>query len=769
MATRARARDAVVVAIALGRATDAEAMTRARAMLDADVADARVDVLRVGDDGRMTTNAWRRTRDVAVKAAARAAFVLVVCVDGAGTETTRAVQMFLAMTRRDGGRRTGIDVSGTWTPPRRIDCLRANLCFNAVAARLPARRLYPKGVGEDAAAETWREFHARALERATSTVERLDDGGVRAVAEAEATSFGGEDPIQRLALTMSAREFVLQRVGEDAAAETWREFHARALERATSTVERLDDGGVRAVAEAEATSFGGEDPIQRLALTMSEQLEDASARVRAFVAERSRETTATLRDGELARLVESSPERWVDGGYAAHHYVGAPPGAHGVYYELELRDGERVGYIALSAMQSDEAATAAYPFASLDSIFTTAQVDRLCVLPDHRGRGVKEILLRDVCDGFHRALGLAVRVKTAKESVVKSFQSCELLAFERVKDPSANGVAKRRGAKNVVVLPILDQKPRAERWTEDPDDARDYSDWRGAAKDDGRSSADAATQSKRRDESPLAAFTSAINRVTPDNVQCMTSRVRAALVDANALDDFAERLVEAASRGRARYATTFAHLCVEMPDDFQRVVSDRAIAELARASEEDARDIAEFVVELWTRGIVSEGQLCEAIFDGSRPGEDVVRTEIAFRTLMRVSNASLGRLQSARAYVDACAPDGREALKNMGAPTRLVFLAEETHASLSSCADASARRKLFGDRHRATTRAEAHESAKDDVKKLSIALVDEPAAALRGKRKGWVFWYVGSPVRAHDGAEYAFVPGDPTRRFVRVE
>ena len=712
MATRARERDAVVVAIALGRATDFEATARARAMLDADVADARVRVLRVGDDGRMTTtngrargstSAWRRARDVAVKAAARAAFVLVVCVDGEGTETTRAVQMFLAMTRRGARRRTGIDVSGKWTPPRRIDCLRANLCFNAVAARLPARRLYPKGVGEDAAAETWREFHARALERATSTVERLDDGGVRAVADAD------------------------------------------------------------------ATSFGGEDPIQRLALTMSEQLEDASARVRAFVAERSRETTATLRDGELARLVESSPERWVDGGYAAHHYVGAPPGAHGVYYELELRDGERVGYIALSAMQSDEAATAAYPFASLDSIFTTAQVDRLCVLPDHRGRGVKEILLRDVCDGFHRALGLAVRVKTAKESVVKSFQSCELLAFERVKDPSANGVAKRRGAKNVVVLPILDQKPRAERWTEDPDDARDYSDWRGAAKDDGRSSADAATQSKRRDESPLAAFTSAINRVTPDNVQRMTSRVRAALVDANALDDFAERLVEAASRGRARYATTFAHLCVEMPDDFQRVVSDRAIAELARASEEDARDVAEFVVELWTRGIVSEGQLCEAIFDGSRPGEDVVRTEIAFRTLMRVSNASLGRLQSARAYVDACTPDGREALKNMGAPTRLVFLAEETHASLSSCADASARRKLFGDRHRATTRAEAHESAKDDVKKLSIALVDEPAAALRGKRKGWVFWYVGSPVRAHDGAEYAFVPGDPTRRFVRVE
>ena len=88
------------------------------------------------------------------------------------------------------------------------------------------------------------------------------------------------------------------------------------------------------------------------------------------------------------------------------------------------------------------------------------------------------------------------------------------------------------------------------------------------------------------------------------------------MVDANALDDFAERLVEAASRGRARYATTFAHLCVEMPDDFQRVVSDSAIAELARASEEDARDVAEFVVELWTSGIVSEGQLCEAIFDG---------------------------------------------------------------------------------------------------------------------------------------------------------
>lgn len=729
-----RARDASmrrsVVAVAFGDVSCASARRAVDACACAgDSARARVVRVRCGRtaaraEGEAET-AWRgdvARRDVAralvdalVKANAlgEVGDVVVACAGGVGTETTRAVQTWLALREAlPSGTRAGVWLEGDVVAPTKESCLRQNLCFNAVTARCPARYAHPRRREEEGRA-AWRAFHVRAIRRAVGPGERFEDDG--------------------------------------------------------DVVLAVVSGGGR--------RLGRGHPIQRLALTMTEQLEDASETVRAFVAERAaRAPYRELRDGERARLVESSPERWVSGGYAEHHYVRAAPGPHGVYYELELEStSERVAYVALSCLQSDETATASYPFASPDSIFTTAQVDRLCVLPAHRRRGAKEALLRDACDGFHRALGVAVRVKTAKESVVKSFQSCELLAFERVKDPTANGVSKSRGAKVVVVLPSLDRvgEKVAERWRDAEDDERDYdADWRAvAAERNGRDKREGEGAGVKKKGNALADFNAALNRVTPDNVQRVSSQMISALDGAESFDAHAERLFAAATRGQSNYAAAYAECCAAMPEDFRRVVRDHATRAMRRP-DADLRDVAEFFIELWVRGVVAEDELVEALFE-RHPSEDFERTEIALRFLARFGDRSVGSRDAARAYLCACEPSGREELERAGAPKRLIFLAEELHDFASSGfarARADSRRRAFGERARASSRAEAVAEAVADVKNLRIAYEDdeEIAAAMRGERKGWIFWYCGSPVLAHDGSEYAFAPGEGGERFVRV-
>ena len=59
-----------------------------------------------------------------------------------------------------------------------------------------------------------------------------------------------------------------------------------------------------------------------------------------------------------------------------------------------------------------------------------AQIDRLCVLPGHRGIGVKEALLR-VADGFHAA-GLPVRVKTASGRRGEEFSEVRVVGVRGV-------------------------------------------------------------------------------------------------------------------------------------------------------------------------------------------------------------------------------------------------------------------------------------------------------------------------------------------------
>jgi hypothetical protein len=107
---------------------------------------------------------------------------------------------------------------------------------------------------------------------------------------------------------------------------------------------------------------------------------------------------------------------------------------------------------------------------------TGAQVDRLCVLPGARGRGVKERLLR-CADGFH-SVGLPVRVKTASRTAAESFVRCPLLAYDGFKDPTKAGVSKRRGTKTVVVVDGEDGG-KIKNAGEDRYDPRRYEDdWR---------------------------------------------------------------------------------------------------------------------------------------------------------------------------------------------------------------------------------------------------------------------------------------------------
>ena len=187
-----------------------------------------------------------------------------------------------------------------------------------------------------------------------------------------------------------------------------------------------------------------------------------------------------------------------------------------------------------------------------------AQVDRLCVLPERRGRGVKERLLR-CADGFH-ACGVPVRVKTASMSAAKSFVRCALLAYDGFKDPTRAGVSKRRGTKTIVVVDEDPSRPR--------DDPRRYEDdWRnrevgrsipvaaetpktpeeregepagsggrrgGNVGGDGRSGVSRKVGAILRSDGDrrAAATRAALNRVAPDTVVAVADTIAASLADA---------------------------------------------------------------------------------------------------------------------------------------------------------------------------------------------------------------------------------------------
>mmetsp|Transcript_6399 Transcript_6399/g.21561 ORF Transcript_6399/g.21561 Transcript_6399/m.21561 type:complete len:769 (-) Transcript_6399:1015-3321(-) len=683
---------------------------------------------------RLRNAVTRETRDALATASHRGARVLVLatgveCVRG--TTLTRALHLFFAFARAFAGTldddvEVGIVYTMRAEAPSRASS--ANMTFNLVHARVPARRVWPTRV------------------------------------ERRLSAMGCEDEA-----TTSRR-----------ASDMWCAEHARAL-RAAGCEVVIDDDACSATSLGTSMVFpDGVDGFYKVAFTVTEQMADVSARVYARVFATT--TTTTLRDGSETIIVQSSPERWTEGGYAAEHYVTANPQPHGAYFELrDAETGADIAYIACSALQrAENDIDGRFPFSSIDSAFTSANVDRLCVLSAHRRRGAKEILLRATGDAYH-ALSLPLRIKTAKESVVASFEACALLAFERVKDPSANGVAKRRGEKRVVVV-----VPSSSRWGADDDDSRDYTQWRQTSAPthvDARHRQPSSSGARGAAANALAAFTAALNKVTPDAVDRAARDMSSALASrADILPTCARRLARAAL-AQPIYAMCYARCAAALDARFQH-----AVVALILDEDEDVAGIS----ALHAVGLISSSRVVDVAFTAAArhcdpPWDDsdacFKSLERAYRVLAACGKPLYDQVKHAdvvRAVVKSTTPSRRERFRAAGAPTRFLFFAEDV-------ADAIARdfqptregSRGFGATPNATSRRDAHRAVECEFKNVSVRVrnddddddddgVDD--GVRRGERKGWVFWYVGSPIACANSSSsrYAFAgPGAP-ERFVRL-
>ena len=121
-----------------------------------------------------------------------------------------------------------------------------------------------------------------------------------------------------------------------------------------------------------------------------------------------------LLDGHRTRIVPSTAARYVDGGYAALHYVKAAPNEVDVCFELDM-DGP-AGFISVGASSFGE--RRGWPFAAAERPHTdVANVTRLVVKPRARGLGASRALLSHVGDLFCQVEGLPVRITTRKRDV----------------------------------------------------------------------------------------------------------------------------------------------------------------------------------------------------------------------------------------------------------------------------------------------------------------------------------------------------------------
>lgn len=153
-----------------------------------------------------------------------------------------------------------------------------------------------------------------------------------------------------------------------------------------------------------------------------EQLDDVKRR-----AGQHETPTSLLRDGTRVRLIASTAGRYVEGGYAACHYVKTPPDERDVCYELQTSD-ESIAFLSIGATQFNGRDD--WPFAVPERPLDVACVSRLVVLEPWRRKGALDPLLRGACDVFHR-IGLPCRVTTRKDEVAaKVFRRCTLLAEE---------------------------------------------------------------------------------------------------------------------------------------------------------------------------------------------------------------------------------------------------------------------------------------------------------------------------------------------------
>ena len=406
---------------------------------------------------RSLAAALRRARCVAEPDAFASAIAIVANAVG-GTCDLRALQLYHAPY----GNRTldladDADVALAMfpgDPPERNEARRRNLTYRAGPTHeFSVKRLWPPG-GRHGGGRRGESVDAFARKAWAAHV-LVGSGGV-GVASKSSDGFHDDDPPLVTATRASARE-----VGRGA--------------------EEGADGGAEG------------DPFRAVALSVVEQLAAVNARVVAYL-----RRAGILRgddrydrydddDDDDVMLRRVDPGAWVAGGYCEHHYVPEPPGPHSLCFEaLVGANRQPAGFVAFSAYdaddedgrdvgvagEDDEHAGDAPPgderVARPGGSLTNAQVDRLCVLPARRRRGIKERLLR-CADGFH-AIGVPVRVKTASRSAAGSFVRCALLAYDGFKDPTRAGVSKRRGTKTFVVVDDASSRERDERRYED--------DWR---------------------------------------------------------------------------------------------------------------------------------------------------------------------------------------------------------------------------------------------------------------------------------------------------
>ena len=695
----------------------------------------------------------RETRSALASATTSSARVVVMATDPEcvrGTTLTRALQLFFAFTRafRDGDV-VDVEVGFVFTtraPAPTFDKGLSNVAFNLVYARVPSRRVWPTRV---------ERRHLMLCEDREGDEDRN----------------ASEDATMRRA------------------SETWCAEHARALRAAGCDVFIDDDDGMCSAVYVPAndvsdyvTTSLSPSSAYKIAFPVKDQMAAASASVYAHVAAatKTKKTTTTtgssaltLRDGTKVDIVQSSPERWTQGGYAAEHYVSANPQPHGAYFELrDVDTGANVGYIACSVLQrAENDVDGRFPFSSVDSVFTSANVDRLCVLTTHRRRGVKEILLRAVGDAYH-AMSLPLRIKTAKESVVASFNACPLLAFERMKDPTPNGVAKRRGEKPVVVV-----VPSASRWRTNDNDERDYTQWSRRARSDNK----APSKPISRGVHAFATFTAALNKVTPDAVDRAANDMRSALAAQDDIRPACARSLVRAALAQPTYATCYAQCTAALDARFQA-----AVIELITINDDVRDDDVPFTAALRAVGLLSSSRIVDMAFNNVHVhGDDNFKAlERAFRMLTVCGKSfydDVKHIERVRAVIDATSVSSRERMRADGAPARLLFIAEDVADAIASdfepsrtLRNADGSRRTFGAAPNASSLLDAHRAVEREFRNVSVRVIDDDdngvGAARRGERKGWVFWYVGSPIAcAHSSSQYAFAGAGARERFVRLE
>ena len=219
-------------------------------------------------------------------------------------------------------------------------------------------------------------------------------------------------------------------------------------------------GGERCALLLAGTGPGGAEAApasSRLVLSVTDQLQAVAEEAHRAVAAAG--ATAVLKDGTVAELRRCRSVDFAIHGFDEHHYLGAPS-AHALCYELIApgggggggggSSGTPVAFMAFGVenWRSRDSprdrlpvrppprrvprgtwVTPPVPALPWTNVFNVCTVERLCVLPSHRGRGAKEAIMDAVCPAF-AALGLPTRISTRNASAHASFLRCPVLSWD---------------------------------------------------------------------------------------------------------------------------------------------------------------------------------------------------------------------------------------------------------------------------------------------------------------------------------------------------